>query len=648
MEEESKEIKENTTKEEENTVKEEEEISKEKEEAEIKLEDIGKPKEKEEEEPPEKPKANYDYFVCPKCKTFPKIKLRTDCFVEISCKCFTKDDHAPKKTMNDPNIDIKELTKYRKYYISLEKYFEIIERTQKEVHYCDYLKEVHTSEDDKTEANTYCTECGIWCCEKCLPEFSKLHEEHILLSSKVLMINSKCETKKCTPEGIPEFYCCGCFEHVCSFCKETEHKNVVSIFGKKVNTILGKHKIEPLNEVLSEEKLSIFLKEIAKYTLTINTENDNYERYYDYLGNSVCIKKFGEKRTQDELIIKFFCTLMNAYGATNKIINFNARNNLAINSIKDVYEARKKAFDNEMKNLLVEVISLEAFLKELKRPSINVEYEIENIKEPTRIFGVDFKGLNDSNCTLYMDGDLVPFSKEFLFESLGKHKLEVKMKLGKKVQPVTDISAMFYSCSALTYANLSNFNSSFATNSSYMFSGCNKLTSVDLSGLNTAKITDFHWMFCGCSSLTSLNLSSFSTSNVTDMACLFYGCKLLKSENLDISSFNTMNVKDMSYMFRDCASLTSLNVSHFDTVSVTNMAYMFFGCESLTSLDLKNFSTMSATNISYMFSKCSVLSELDISNFVISKTARCWDIFDDCPKLSEEIKEKYGKSKEKK
>ena len=65
------------------------------------------------------------------------------------------------------------------------------------------------------------------------------------------------------------------------------------------------------------EKVKKSLKEIEAISLIIVEEDENYERYFDYLGNETCIKKFAEKKSQDELIIRFFNTLKNAYNSVN-------------------------------------------------------------------------------------------------------------------------------------------------------------------------------------------------------------------------------------------------------------------------------------------------------------------------------------------
>ena len=197
---------------------------------------------------------------------------------------------------------------------------------------------------------------------------------------------------------------------------------------------------------------------------------------------------------------------------------------------------------------------------------------------------------------------------------------------------VTDMRCMFYNCSALTSLNLINFNTSGVTDMGWMFAYCSSLTSLDVSNFNTSSVTNMNNMFYNCSSLTSLDLSNINTSSVTDMGSMFCSCKSLTS--FDLSNFNTSSVTDMSHMFSVCSSLTSLDVSNFDTSSVKDMGSMFDDCSSLTSLDLSCFDTSSVTDMSYMFSGCLRLVSLDVSNFDTSSVTNMSEMFSNCSKVT--------------
>ena len=98
------------------------------------------------------------------------------------------------------------------------------------------------------------------------------------------------------------------------------------------------------------------------------------------------------------------------------------------------------------------------------------------------------------------------------------------------------------------------------------------LTSLNLSNFDTSQATDMNSMFAGMS-LTSLNLSNFDTSNVTDMGSMFYNMRNLTS--LSLTNFDTSKVTDMSDMFSNMFNLTTLDISNFDTSNVIDMGGMF-------------------------------------------------------------------------
>ena len=168
-------------------------------------------------------------------------------------------------------------------------------------------------------------------------------------------------------------------------------------------------------------------------------------------------------------------------------------------------------------------------------------------------------------------------------------------------------------------------------------------TIKDLKYLNTEQVTDMSNMFYGCSALTSLDVTHFNTAKVTNMNYMFYGCSKLTS--LDVTKFNTANVTNMSYMFESCSALSSLDLSNFNTAIVTDMSYMFYGCSALSSLDLSNFYTKEVGNMVCMFSGCSALKTIYASEkFVTSKVQSGEGMFAWCKNLKGTILE-YNNSK---
>lgn len=91
---------------------------------------------------------------------------------------------------------------------------------------------------------------------------------------------------------------------------------------------------------------------------------------------------------------------------------------------------------------------------------------------------------------------------------------------------VTEMSAMFELCIALTSLDLSKLNVSKVNSTVDMFNQCKALTNLNLLELNTSSLTNMGGMFKSCSSLKSLDLSSFNTSKVTTMRDIFSHTRL--------------------------------------------------------------------------------------------------------------------------
>ncbi|MCR5434246.1 MAG: BspA family leucine-rich repeat surface protein [Bacteroidaceae bacterium] len=196
---------------------------------------------------------------------------------------------------------------------------------------------------------------------------------------------------------------------------------------------------------------------------------------------------------------------------------------------------------------------------------------------------------------------------------------------------VTGMGSMFSGCSSLTSLDLSSFNTSNVTNMYNMFKGCSSLTSLDVSNFNI-KGTEGSGLFIDLSSVKTINLSNANTSEATDMELMFDGCSSLTS--LDRSSFNTSNVTDMRAMFGGCESLTSLDLSSFNTSNVTDMGGMFSGCSSLTSLNLSSFNTSNVTDMGWMFYGCSSIKTIYAGNWSRNNQVNGYGIFDSCDKLT--------------
>lgn len=131
-----------------------------------------------------------------------------------------------------------------------------------------------------------------------------------------------------------------------------------------------------------------------------------------------------------------------------------------------------------------------------------------------------------------------------------------------------------------------------------LFNGFTRVEKIDnLSGINFSKCKNMGSLFDNTRALKELNLTNFDTSSATDMSYMF---NMTGIENLDLSSFNTSKVTDMTYMLSSMY-IKSLDVSDFDTSNVLLMRNMFIGSNELEGLDVSNFDFSKVTNLENMF-----------------------------------------------
>ena len=212
---------------------------------------------------------------------------------------------------------------------------------------------------------------------------------------------------------------------------------------------------------------------------------------------------------------------------------------------------------------------------------------------------------------------------------------------------VRDMSGMFQGFTARMTPDVSQFDTSSATNMSHMFDGI-ALNNRDLtfgSGWDTSHVTDMSSMFAQYGDVSTgwwdqrrvfeLNASMFDTSSVTNMAGMFGHCNVKK---LDLSAFNTSHVTDMSKMFFWCSS-NAINLTGFDTSSVTDMSYMFCytrtimgdGLNPKDLLGYKDFDTSHVVNMESMFEMAFMptaeSAPLDLSRWNTSHVANMAKMF---------------------
>ncbi len=218
---------------------------------------------------------------------------------------------------------------------------------------------------------------------------------------------------------------------------------------------------------------------------------------------------------------------------------------------------------------------------------------------------------------------------------------------GFDTSAVTTMEHMFEYCTALKSVDVSSLETTALLDLSGMFWGCSSLKSITFGGdFTTSNIKWFGYLFYGCSGLVELDLSELDTTSATDMTDMFWGCSSLTTLTLG-SNFKTSNVTSMRDMFNGCSSMTNLTdiVKTFDTSKVENMGHMFHKCTGLTSLDLSTFDTSSLEDTNKMFGDCINLVTIYVSDsFVTDEVTSSGNMFNSCSKLTGGNGTKYSGS----
>ena len=184
---------------------------------------------------------------------------------------------------------------------------------------------------------------------------------------------------------------------------------------------------------------------------------------------------------------------------------------------------------------------------------------------------------------------------------------------------------IFHNGVSMTYTNIININDmndivilqwdSNINTCSKMFQNLADIAEIDLSNFDSSFVTDTSYMFHNCISLTSINLNGFITSSVVNMEGMFYEDSSLR--NIDLSQFDTAKVKNMNHFLMSCYKIHSVNVSSFDTSQVTTMQNTFRAMHSLEFLNLSNFDTSKVKDMYGIFSFCYELSSLVIKILIL-------------------------------
>ena len=264
--------------------------------------------------------------------------------------------------------------------------------------------------------------------------------------------------------------------------------------------------------------------------------------------------------------------------------------------------------------------------KEKKKEKLIIKLkEIKIITDMSHMFGDDWNNgckslISLPNFSNWNTKYVTNMSKMFI----GCESLSSLSDISKwNTRKVTNMSDMFKCCKSLSsLPDISKWDTKKVKNMSSMFSSCNLLLSLpDISKWDTKNVTNMSSMFNFCLSLTSLpDISQWKTEKVNDFSIMFQLCESLSSLP-DISQWNTQNAINMSYMFNSCKQLKFLpDISKWNTENVKDMNCMFNGCELLSSLpDISKWDIEKVTDMNYMFDGCKSLPFSNIPQKFIKK-----------------------------
>lgn len=260
---------------------------------------------------------------------------------------------------------------------------------------------------------------------------------------------------------------------------------------------------------------------------------------------------------------------------------------------------------------------------------------------------------------------------------------------------VTDMSYMFYGCSALQKVDISIFNTGKLTTTTSMFDGCTGLTTIYCNDDWSTKLTSSENMFAQCTSLRGgtwpmtqfdatktdgayarpsettdygeVTTPGYFTHTTNELYTVFDESTgiltyyfddrrqsrsgIVKSiiSGGDFEGYNERVLKavidpsmknytpgNLNQMFYDSnyplSNMTAIEgLENLNTANVEGMWAMFQGCSALTALDLSSFNTANVKDVTAMFYGCSSLTTIYCDEDWSGKTGN-W-MFSYCDKL---------------
>lgn len=141
---------------------------------------------------------------------------------------------------------------------------------------------------------------------------------------------------------------------------------------------------------------------------------------------------------------------------------------------------------------------------------------------------------------------------------------------------VTDMHQLFQNCTNLKEINMSGFVFKNTWSYNSIFSNCDSLTSINFS--NGKIIGNACGLFSFLEVLKEIDLSNVNTSEATDFSSMFRNCRSLTQ--LDLTSFNSSNVTNTFQMFGFCSSLKTIYSNDWNLPNEIS-GNMFIECEKL-------------------------------------------------------------------
>jgi len=366
-------------------------------------------------------------------------------------------------------------------------------------------------------------------------------------------------------------------------------------------------------------------KNINNNNIKINNYTTEPNNYKANGGNN---KNSTHKSDNNNILNKSYNNMSNIKAQkslnNNKIIDEKKIANQNNNKKQNINEITGTIYKPKTLSDLFDKDPISLFLKKHFKKGVDIYFEGKKVTDLEKFrYGIYEKGREYNFKIVY---NYIPKNISKLFE---KERYITYLNLTNfNTSKATDMSGMFISCSYLKKIDgINNFITDNVTNMAYMFYYCEVLECLNLSNFNTSKVTDMSKMFRCCEKLKKIDgINNFITDNVTNMSEMFYYCEVL--EYLDLSNFDTSKVTDMSDMFRCCYKLKKIDgINNFITDNVTNMAEMFEKCYKLEYLDLSNFDTSNVCNMKMMFYECRSIKYLNLSNFLVDEYCY-WRIFD--------------------